>query len=80
MAKATFSSNFNPNIITLLIVGSIRADYYAFTKPFKCGFKPYTNMYMASFLPSLGSATTTLSNAVIYSYTEPTAKACIIYF
>ena len=71
MAYAKFSSNFSASIITSFSIGSIKADYYAFTKPFRRGFKLYTNACMASSLPSSSNATTTLSKALIYSYTEP---------
>ena len=70
MAQAIFSSNFNTNVITLLSIGTIRVDYYDFTKLFKWGFKLYTNACMASSLPSLGSTTIMLSNAVMHFYTE----------
>ena len=71
MAYAEFSSNFSASVITSLSIGSAKADYYAFTKPFRHGFKPYTNTCMASSLPSSGNATTILSKALIYSYMEP---------
>ena len=64
-------SNFNANVITSLCLVSVGADYYAFTKPTKWCFKPYRNACMASYLPSSGSTTTILLNAVMYSYTEP---------
>ena len=70
-AYAEFSSNFSASVITSFNVGSAKADYYAFTKPFRRGFKLYTNACMASSFPSSGNATTTLSKALMYSYTEP---------
>ena len=71
MAYAKFSSNFSASVITLFSIGSIKADYYTFTKPFRQGFKPYTNACMASSLPSSGNTTTMLSKVLIYSYMEP---------
>ena len=68
---AEFSSNFNANMITLFSVGSIKVDYCDFTNSLRQGFKPYTNACMVSSLPSLGNATTILSKAAVYSYTEP---------
>ena len=71
MVQTTFSSGFNANVIILLNVELVRADYYTFKNPFKCGIKPYMKACMASSLASSGNATTTLSNAAVYSYTEP---------
>ena len=71
MVYAEFSSNFSTSVITSFSVGSIKADCYTFTKSFRQGFKPYTNMCMASSLPSSGNTTTKLSKALIYSYMEP---------
>ena len=71
MAYAKFSSNFSASVITSFSVGSIKADYYAFTKPFRRGFKPYTNMCMALSLPSSSNTTAMLSKALRYSYMEP---------
>ena len=68
---ATFSSSFSTNGITLLSIGSIRSDNYTFTHLFRSGFRSYTKMSMASSFASLGSATTILSNAEIYSCIEP---------
>ena len=70
MEYATFYFNFNAKIITLLSIRSVKADYYAFTNPFRWGFKPYTNAFMAFSVPSLGSTTTMLSKAVMYSNIE----------
>ena len=67
MAYAEFSSNFSASVITLFSIGSAKVDYYAFTKPFRHGFKLYTNACMASSFPSSGNATTTLSKALMYS-------------
>ena len=71
MAYAEFSSNFSASVITSFSLGSAKVDFYAFTNPFRRGFKPYTNACMASSLPNSGNATTTLSKALMYSYTEP---------
>ena len=71
MAYDEFSSNFSASVITLFSVGSAKADYYTFTKPFRRGFKPYTNACMASSLPSSGNATTMLLKVLMYSYMEP---------
>ena len=71
MVKAAFSSSFSSNVMTFLSIGSVRVDYYAFTNSFRHCFKPYTKAYVAFYLASSGNATTMLSNAVIYSYTEP---------
>ena len=70
MAYAEFSSNFSASVITSFSIGSTKADYYAFTKPFRQGFKPYTNACMASFFPSSNNTTITLSKVLIYSYME----------
>ena len=66
MAYATFYSSFSANIITLLSIGSIREDYYAFTNPLRHGFRPYTKACMASIFANSGNACTMLSNAVMY--------------
>ena len=71
MAYTEFFSNFSASIITLFSVGSVKADYYTFTKPFRRGFKLYTNVCMELSLPSSGNATTILSKELIYSYMEP---------
>ena len=70
MAQAILSSIFSTNIITLLGTRSIRADCYTLANPFKHGFKPYTKACMVSSFASSGNTTTSMSNAVMYSYSE----------
>ena len=70
IAYAAFISSFSTSIITSLSIGSIRAEYYTLMYPLRYGFKPYMKTYMASSFASSGNATTTLSNAVMYCYTE----------
>ena len=79
MVKAIFSSSSKVKTITSFSIGSIIVDYYALTNPFKHGFKMYTKVCIASAFASLGNATTTLLNAVLYSYTEPVAAAYVVY-
>ena len=56
------SSSFILTVITLLSDVSIIACAYAFTNPFRYGFRPYVKACITSSMARSGSTTTMLSN------------------